>query len=180
MTSPQAPPLIIRESVDADRAAIEEIYPDAFPEEDLLPVARALLEDRSDVLSLVAVEAETPIGHVAFTKCALPEARLAPALLGPLAAAPRAQQRGVGSALVRAGLARLSADGATHVFVLGDPRYYGRFGFHAAHRVAPPYDLPALWRDAWRMLPVAPDAPEPVGRLSPPDPWNDRALWADT
>ena len=37
----------------------------------------------------------------------------------------------LGSALVQAGFERLRADGVTTVLVLGDPAYYGRFGFGA-------------------------------------------------
>lgn len=51
--------------------------------------------------------------------------------LGPLAVAPDFQGRGVGSALLRAGLARLQAQGARGVVLLGAPAYYGRFGFRA-------------------------------------------------
>ena len=53
--------------------------------------------------------------------------------LGPLAVQPSYQGRGVGAALVRAGLELCEARGMV-VFVLGDPQYYERFGFErAAH-----------------------------------------------
>ncbi|MGB0627212.1 MAG: hypothetical protein ACPGQ5_11645 [Alphaproteobacteria bacterium] len=44
----------IRESDPADTAAIERLYPAAFPDEDLLPLLRNLLADRDDVTSRVA------------------------------------------------------------------------------------------------------------------------------
>jgi putative acetyltransferase len=52
--------------------------------------------------------------------------------LGPIAVAPRHQGQGVGSALVQQGLELLRARGAAGCLVLGEPAYYGRFGF--AHR----------------------------------------------
>ncbi len=69
------------------------------------------------------------------------EARLVAALraegeralaLAPLAVAPPRQGRGIGAALVRAGLAKVRAAGFDAVFVLGDPAYRGRFGFTPA------------------------------------------------
>ncbi len=168
----------IRESGPADLAAIEALYPDAFPEEDLLPLVRELLDDRVRVLSLVAIGDAGLIGHIAFTECRLPDPRRRPALLGPLAVATNAQRRGVGSALVRAGLKRLTAAGVDHVLVLGDPRYYERFGFEPEALVEPPYRLPDDWSGAWRSMRLDASAPTPRGTLLTPPVWSDRALWA--
>ena len=64
--------------------------------------------------------------------------------LAPLAVLPAAQRQGVGSALVREGLARCRAAGYAIVVVLGDPAYYSRFGFvdAAGHQVGCEYDAP--------------------------------------
>jgi putative acetyltransferase len=45
---------------------------------------------------------------------------------------PRWQRQGIGSALVRHGLALCRERGISAVVVLGDPAYYGRFGFSPA------------------------------------------------
>jgi len=45
----------IRESVPGDLAAIEVLYLEAFPDEDLLPLVRELLQDASVALSLVGI-----------------------------------------------------------------------------------------------------------------------------
>ena len=45
---------------------------------------------------------------------------------------PAYQDRGIGTALVEAGLVELRALGALGCVLVGDPGYYGRFGFHAA------------------------------------------------
>ena len=52
--------------------------------------------------------------------------------LAPLAVAEAQRRGGIGAALVRAGLARLAAQGETLVFVMGNPAYYTRLGFALA------------------------------------------------
>lgn len=52
--------------------------------------------------------------------------------LGPVSVMPAHQRMGIGSALVRSGLRRLRERGAAGCVVLGDPAYYGRFGFAPA------------------------------------------------
>lgn len=85
-------------------------------------------------LSLVAVEDGEVVGHILFTE--LPtqvDGREVDAVaLAPMAVDPRRQSAGVGSALVREGLARLARDRFEAVIVLGHPAYYPRFGFSAA------------------------------------------------
>ena len=49
--------------------------------------------------------------------------------LAPVAVHPSFQKQGIGSALIREGLDRAKKDRWRCVFVLGDPAYYGRFGF---------------------------------------------------
>ena len=51
--------------------------------------------------------------------------------LGPLAVRPERQGKGIGSQLVRDALAALDQQGASGCVVLGEPDYYGRFGFKA-------------------------------------------------
>jgi putative acetyltransferase len=174
--------LAIRESGPEDWAAIEDLYPAAFPDEDLLPLVATLFE-APETLSLVAqagvaLAGDRITGHVLFTRCGIDGAPDAVALLGPLAVAPKAQGQGVGSALVRAGLARLEAEGVVRVFVLGDPDYYGRFGFAPDADVATPYPIPEEWRAAWQSLGLG-GAAALKGRLSVPAPWRDPALWAE-
>lgn len=168
----------IREGAPGDRAAIEALYPAAFPDEDLLPLVRALLDRAPGVLSLVAVVGQSVAGHGLFTPCGVAGSGERIALLGPLAVAPARQGQGVGSAIVRAGIARLERAGLGHVCVLGDPAYYARFGFAPETRLAPPYPLPEDWRGAWQSLPLGQAGPPRRGRLRVPEPWRRPALWA--
>ena len=55
--------LEIRESRHSDAIGIEQLYVDAFPDEDLLPLVRELLDLRQSVISLVDRHAQlTPFG----------------------------------------------------------------------------------------------------------------------
>jgi putative acetyltransferase len=169
--------LRIRESAPGDLASIEALYPAAFPDEDLLPLVRDLLGEGPDVLSLVAIAGSSLIGHVAFTPCEVTGSDSKAALLAPLAVAPAHQRQGVGSALVNAGLGELDAGGVSQVYVLGDPAYYGRFGFLPRARVLPPYPLPEAWSDAWQSLSLGGAEPLEGGEVILPDLWLKPALW---
>lgn len=82
-------------------------------------------------ISLVADEGGAVLGHVAFSPVAIDGEHYGWFGLGPVSVAPARQRQGIGDALIRAGLARLEQQGAQGCVVLGDPRYYRRFGFVA-------------------------------------------------
>jgi putative acetyltransferase len=168
----------IRGSLPTDIPLIERLYPDAFPDEDLLPLVQELLREEQNVLSLVAVLDRTLAGHVVFTMCGIAGRPDKVALLGPLAVAPKMQRRGIGSALVREGLQRLKSERTLQVQVLGDPAYYGRFGFEPDDCVIPPYPLPKEWLTAWQSIGLRDGKPTVQGTLSVPPPWRQPALWA--
>lgn len=169
--------LAIRETGPDDIARVLALYPHVFPEEDLRPVVSALLGGGWEVLSLAAFDGRAVLAHVLFTICGTVDSDRSAALLGPLAVLPARQRRGSGSALVRAGLARLEKRGVRQVLVLGDPGYYRRFGFSPERRVLPPFPIPGGWADAWQSLPLAAGEPLAAGRLVLPEPWMAPALW---
>jgi putative acetyltransferase len=82
-------------------------------------------------LSLVATEGGEIIGHIAFSPV---EINAEPGDwygLGPVSVWPDRQRTGIGQALIREGLQRLRALGAGGCVLLGNPAYYGRFGFES-------------------------------------------------
>lgn len=170
--------LEIRESTQADIAAIESLYPKAFPEEDLLPLVRDLLQDPQVALSLVGLIDSQIAGHAIFTMCGLDGSNVKSALLGPLAVEPTWQRQGIGSSLVYAGLQRLAGEDVDLVCVLGDPRYYSRFGFVPDARIEPPFKLPTEWESAWQSQYLDDATPVCSGRLSVPPQWRKPELWA--
>ena len=169
--------LEIRESRRDDSAAIESIYPEAFPDENLLPLVRDLLNDVAVAISLVATIGTRIVGHVIFTKCGVVGNDVNAALLGPLAVAPVWQGQGIGSEIVRVGLRRLEDEDVSWIFVLGDPAYYGRLGFLPESLLEPPFPLPVEWGGAWQSLNLGETTTACVGKLSVPPQWLQPALW---
>ncbi|QRY77901.1 N-acetyltransferase [Pseudomonas sp. PDNC002] len=80
-------------------------------------------------VSLVATKAGEVLGHVAFSPITLDGRDLGWYGLGPVSVRPDLHGQGIGNALVRAGLEQLKTLGGKGCVVLGDPRYYRRFGF---------------------------------------------------
>ncbi len=167
----------IRLTTPADTAAIEELYRAAFPDEDLLPLVHDLLYSGDEVVSIVALDDGRISGHAGFTYCTVEGGDEKVALLAPLAVTPMHQLRGIGRKLVEAGCDMLVEAGVGHVFVLGDPGYYGRLGFVAAENVTPPYDLPEEWQGAWQVLEIGIANTKPKGRMAVPKLWQNEALW---
>ncbi len=167
---------VLCESAPDDLNSLATIYRDAFPEEDLFPLVKELLQDASGVLSLVTTVGAAVAGNVIFTPCRVAGHTEKVALLGPLVVAPNRQRRGIGTTLVRAGLERLEQAGVSRVFVLGDPGYYGRIGFSSETGVTPPYQLPGEWRTAWQSIYLRETDLE--GVLEVPAPWRRSDLWS--
>lgn len=167
----------IRDSQPTDTDALFEMYPKVFPEEDLIPVLRDLLAIEENVFSLDAVRNGVVIGHVGFSICGVNEHAGRVGMLAPLAVHPDQQRQGVGSALVLNGFERLKNIGIDHAYVLGDPEYYGRFGFKADGKVAPPYKLPTEWEQAWQSVSLSDDAPNMNGKIVVPEFWRHPHLW---
>lgn len=142
-------PMRIRREEPDDTRAINDITAAAFakpgqPPGEEPPEARLVTELRDSAAWLPALSlvATTPagevIGHVLCTRAHVGQA---PVLaLGPLTVRPDSQQRGVGSALMHAVLGAADALGEPLVALLGDPAYYGRFGFRLSseYQITPP------------------------------------------
>lgn len=170
--------LEIRDGVSADFGAIELLYPEAFPDEDLLPLVRDLLPDTEVAVSLVATIDTQIVGHAIFTRCSIDGDSINAALLGPLVVAPARHRQGIGSAIVQAGFRQLEKAGVGRVYVLGDPAYYGRLGFLPDSLVEPPYPLPPDWDGAWQSRSLGETTMPCTGKLSVPPQWLQPSLWS--
>lgn len=69
------------------------------------------------------------IGHVAISPITLSGGETGWFGIGPISVLPEFQGLGIGSKLMQSSLAALEEMGASGCVVLGDPAYYGRYGF---------------------------------------------------
>ncbi|SDI77256.1 putative acetyltransferase [Ferrimonas sediminum] len=103
--------------------------PGAQPTEHL--IVERLRGQGALVLSLVALEQERVVGHIAVSPVTIDGEDLGWVGLAPVSVTPNSQGQGIGSALVNEAILRLSTQGVNGVVLVGDPAYYGRFGFVA-------------------------------------------------
>lgn len=118
----------IRDEEAQDSAAITALVEAAFGQPDEARLVERLRDDGDAAISLVAEEAGAIVGHILLSPMAAPFPALG---LAPLAVLPGHERKGIGSALIKAAIARAGERNYDAVFVLGDPAYYGRFGFRA-------------------------------------------------
>ncbi|CAN7583222.1 Acetyltransferase (GNAT) domain protein [compost metagenome] len=94
-------------------------------------VINALRRAGQLTVSLVAQAGDRLVGHVAISPVTVSSGATGWYGLGPISVAPDLQGQGIGSQLMHAALADLRRLGAAGCVLLGDPAYYGRFGFAA-------------------------------------------------
>ena len=125
----------IRPEQSDDIPAVRRVHEAAFPTAEEAKLVDRLRTSGKAVVSLVAHEGNEIVGHILFSPVTLdPPASVVALGLAPMAVLPGHEKHGVGRRLVQNGLAECHARGACMVVVLGDPPYYGRFGFERASR----------------------------------------------
>lgn len=125
--------MLIRPEKPADHAAVRQINLLAFDGEPEADLVEALRRDADPVISLVAEDDGEIVGHILFSPVSVDSVADNLVMgLAPMAVAPDRQREGIGSALVRAGIAACEAAGIGGIVVLGHPGFYPRFGFRPA------------------------------------------------
>lgn len=131
--------MLIRDEIAGDGPAISQLVTESFlmlaqstgTEAGIVETLRA---DEALALSLVAEDDGVTIGYLAASA-----ARIGIEdgwrLIGPLAVVPSRHRQGIGTALMAEAIRRFRANSRGAV-VVGDPGYYGRFGFRT---------FPSLW-----------------------------------
>jgi precorrin-2 C(20)-methyltransferase len=145
--------MIIRPEEQKDIDAIEKITRAAFLNHPYSHQTEHLIVDglrKSGALavSFVAEADGAVVGHIAFSKVAIGNADPSWYGLGPISVRPDLQRRGIGKAMIQAGLAAIRMLGAKGCVLVGEPDFYGRFGFTQADTMVlegvPPKNLLAL------------------------------------
>ena len=123
--------LDIREAGERDAEAIRGLLDAAFETDGESRLVAQLRRDGDCVLELIAAQEGELVGEIFFSRLrvASPEGSFDALALGPLAVLPRMQRTGIGHALIDQAHPVLTARGERLCVVLGDPAYYGRFGY---------------------------------------------------
>jgi putative acetyltransferase len=136
--------LAIRPERPGDAAAVAALIGAAFgPGSDTPDFVEAVREQAVVCLAEVAIVDGAIVGHAQWCEAPLVvDGRPVPgAYLTCLSTETALQGQGIGARLVRGGLQQLAARGCLVATLLGDPAYYGRFGFspELAERIEAPH-----------------------------------------
>ncbi|VWB09262.1 GNAT family N-acetyltransferase [Burkholderia lata] len=118
-------------------------------------IVNALRRSGQLTVSLVAIEDGGIVGHVAISPVQVSSGAQGWFGLGPISVWPDRQGQGIGSALMKAALGELQRIGGIGCVVLGDPGYYGHFGFKAH----PGLELPGVPNEYFQAQAFAGDVP---------------------
>lgn len=132
--------MIIRKETQADIEVITEITKLAFENH---PYSRnteqfiinALQAANALTISLVAEIDGKLVGHIAFSPVTFSDGSKNWYGLGPISIRPACQKQGIGTKLVNEGLNLLKDLGAEGCVLVGDPKYYIRFGFKSPNEL---------------------------------------------
>ena len=137
--------MLIRAEKENDQDAVFAVNASAFETQAEATLVDVLREQAQPIVSLVAENQGNVVGHIMFSPIILSEnPDLKVMGLAPMAVAPEHQRKGIGSALVRAGLEQCRHLGFVAVVVVGHTEYYPRFGFSPSSRfgIDSEYEVP--------------------------------------
>jgi putative acetyltransferase len=171
--------VILRPEMPGDIAAIQSVIEAAFREHPHsrrteAKVMERLRHEGGLSLSLVALQPDGVVGHLACSPVRISGEAPDWHSIGPLAVNPAHQGAGVGTALVWHALRTLRHLGAAGCVALGEPAYFGRFGF----RSTPALRLPGaphgcfLVRPFERLTPLGLVSLHPAFDLIEPGDWT--------
>ena len=148
----------IRQAKSQDYATIFGLLTTAFDSAAEAKLVEELQAADGIVVSLVAEAAGIIVGHIIFSEVTLsgnPGLKITG--LAPVAVLPDFQRRGIGQALIEAGIEACTEKGYDATVVLGHPDYYPRFGFRPSTEFGfkSVYEVPD---EAFMALELSPDA----------------------
>jgi putative acetyltransferase len=150
--------MLIRVEIPVDAAGIDALLRKAFGRDDEADLVQQLREDGLLTLGIVATDDEGGVvGYAAFSPVDVAGVDRQWVGLAPLVVDETLRRQGLGEKLVYEGLDALNEFSYSAVVVLGDPAYYGRFGFKTATQ----YNLHCRWpgtEAVFQVYPLAEDA----------------------
>lgn len=134
----------IRREQPSDIGAIDQVTKTAFDSAAYSSgtesfIIKALRANGQLTVSLVAEEEGVLVGHIAISPVTISSGSEGWFGLGPVSVIPSKQGSGIGSGLIRAAIDALRELHAAGCVVLGEPSYYGRFGFRNDARLQYPH-----------------------------------------
>ncbi len=127
--------MLIRAEEARDRLQIERLLESAFHDAEEMALADTLRDAEDVIASLVAEVNGHLHGYILFTRVNIEKdggGQIQAASLAPVAVLPESRNMGIGSRLVRQGLAQCEISGYPLTVVLGPTRFFPRFGFMPA------------------------------------------------
>jgi putative acetyltransferase len=182
--NPPAEPWFLRPEQPADAGELDALIRSAFAQnphsrQTEAAIVGLLREARALALSLVVQAGSTQspgplLGHAAFVEVTISGGACGWFGLGPLSVLPPYQGAGIGAELVRQGLRALQQQGASGCVVLGEPAYYGRFGFRSTPALQLPGAPPGcfLIRPFARVVPMGTVSLHSAFQLAPAQDWT--------
>ncbi|SEO34229.1 GNAT family N-acetyltransferase [Acinetobacter sp. yr461] len=144
--------ITVRDERNEDIEAIEKLTKAAFENAEHTShtehfIVSSLRNHRQLIISLVAIEDGSIVGHVAISPVQMSSGEMGWYGLGPISVHPNKQGLGIGSLLMNKSLEKLKKLGAKGCVLLGDPNYYSRFGFKTYPELILP-DVPSEYFQA--------------------------------
>jgi putative acetyltransferase len=134
----------IREETPSDADGVRAVHDAAFGRRNEGALVDALRNANLIAVSIVAKSNDGAIlANAVFSRLSVQTAAdpISALALAPVGVTPAYQSRGIGTHIIRHGLDLCAQRDYDAVLVLGDPRYYTRFGFspELAQRIKSPY-----------------------------------------
>jgi len=139
--------IVIRKEEEKDYKQVYEVNKLAFQQENESILIGKIRKGENFIpdLSLVAEIDNRIVGHILFSKIKIVGDSIFESIaLAPMAVIPAFQKQGVGSKLIKKGMAKAKELGFDSIIVLGHKDYYPKFGFERASKwnIKCPFKVP--------------------------------------
>jgi len=139
--------IVIRKEEEKDYKQVYEVNKLAFQQENESILIEKIRKGENFIpdLSLVAEIDNKIVGHILFSKIKIVGDSIFESIaLAPMAVIPAFQKQGVGSKLIKKGMAKAKELGFDSIIVLGHKDYYPKFGFERASKwnIKCPFKVP--------------------------------------